>query len=357
MPASYGNKSADDIEAELRAHFATQYRKFTFEGLIGRGAFGLAFRLVEKVSENKVRRLAVKRSLPRKEDDLRNEIRYLMRLRGAEHIVRLLASRDEEEPMPGRQRARGIMNARRLGLQDSLTGITGPIAVLEYMENGDLKQLVNRCIRNDQLLPNRILWSLFLCLIRACIALSYPPNGAEGQPNQLEIVPTDGTAPSLIEHADLHAANIMIGDIGGFPEHGLVPSLKFIDFGRTRELPQGIPDNVWKISRIMIDLITRQQLRISTWITSYNGFETRATEILPHGNGWQYPTLDPDLRDFLARCLAHKQQDRPDLSTMLRIAEDAVRTKTAEAYPGKADETDEAIHKLLQEYIYDGDTK
>ncbi|KAI2472901.1 hypothetical protein F4781DRAFT_293271 [Annulohypoxylon bovei var. microspora] len=354
---SYGNRTIEDIEAELRAHFATQYQRFIFQGLIGRGAFGLTFCAVERLSMDTCRRIAIKRSLdPRREDDLRNEITWLKTLRGAEHIVRLLASRDDPDPMASFRRAPRLSMYRPLGLQDSLEGLTGPIAVLEYLENADIARLYERLVKYDQLLPNRILWSFFLCLIRACIALAYPPNRTEDQETRLETVPTDGRAPSFIEHADLHPANVMIGTAGlGFPEHSIVPPLKFIDFGRTREGFQGVSDNVWKISRIMINLIARQEVRISAWITDYQGFETRATEILHHGNGAKYPTLDDDLRDFLARCLADETRDRPGLAYMLQRAEDTVRNKTAAAFPGQPGETDEAIAALVNRFVYDAE--
>ncbi|KAI0007761.1 hypothetical protein F4779DRAFT_619267 [Xylariaceae sp. FL0662B] len=181
----------------------------TFEGLIGYGAFGLTFGLVEKLSANRARRLAVKRSSqPQREGDLRNEIEWLT---------------------------------------DSSRG---------------------RTYRED---------------------------------------------------------TVMIGEaVGRFQEHDLIPPLKFIDFGCSRE----------GFTRIMISLIARQQVRVLAWITTYQGFETGGTEILYHASGNKYPTLDGDLLDFLARCLAGEERDRHSLSTMLRIAKDAVCTKTAAAFPG-----------------------
>ncbi|KAL7622868.1 trans-aconitate methyltransferase 1 [Parahypoxylon ruwenzoriense] len=349
-PVGSSNKTPDQIEDELRAHFAIQYPRFAFQGLLGRGAFGLTFCVVEKLSANRSRRLAVKRSVqPRGEDDLRNEIEWLQTLRGAEHIVRILGHRDEPAQRTGLRHNRRNLT-RRSRIQDALEGLTGPVVVLEYLENGHLERLYRRLIQYDQLLPNRILWSFFLCLIRACVALAYPLNGTDDQPNRLETVPADGRAPSMIEHADLHHANIMIGNPGnGFREHDLVPPLKFIDFGRARKGFQGVSDN------IMINLIARHDVRISRWITTYRGFRTKATEILHHGNGRKYPTLDDDLRDFLARCLADEERDRPSLSTMLRVAENAVRTKTAAAFPGNSGETDRAIRNFLQKFIYDAD--
>ncbi|KAI1479981.1 kinase-like domain-containing protein [Daldinia eschscholtzii] len=357
-PAAYGNKSTADIEAELRSHFAVQHHKFVFGRLLGRGAFGLAFSLIEKLSHNRTRRLVVKRSLkPRGEDDLRNEIEWLKTLRGAEHVVRLLASHDEPHPTTYYRRDRKRLLRRQTALDKSLEGFTGPIAVIEYLENGDLARLYKRLVGRDHLLPNRVIWSFFLCLIRACVGLAYPPNGSEDDPNQLETIPKDGTQPSRIEHADLSAANIMIGTAGGgFQEHDVIPPLKFIDFGRTREGFKGIPDNIRGILRIMVNLIARKEVRISAWITEYQGFETRATEFLHHGNGANYPTLDDEIRDFLARCLAWEEADRMSLQDMLRIAENAVRTKTAAAYPDGTGETDEAIRDLVQQFIYNADT-
>ncbi|KAI0887837.1 uncharacterized protein GGS22DRAFT_185218 [Annulohypoxylon maeteangense] len=334
---SYGNKTIEEIEAELRTHFATQYQRFTFEGLIGRGAFGLTFSAIEKLSLTTYRRIAIKRST----------------LRGSEHIVRMLGSRDDPPSLDPVTGARKVPTTR-----DWLEGITQPIAVFEYLENADIRRLYDRLIKHDQLLPNRILWSFFLCLIRACVALAYPMNGTEDQVSQLETIPEDGRQPSDIEHADLHLSNVMIGTAGlRFQEHSIVPPLKFIDFGRTREGFQGVADNVWKISRIMINLIARHEVRISAWITEYQGFQTRATEILHHGNGAKYPTLDDDLRDFLARCLADRVRERASLAYMLQTAEAAVRDKTAEAFPNQPGETDEAIAALIKRFIYDADVE
>lgn len=45
---------------------------------------------------------------------------------------------------------------------------------------------------------------------------------------------------------------VMIGTPGnGFPEHGLIPPLKFIDFGYVREGFKGVESNVLKISRVL----------------------------------------------------------------------------------------------------------
>lgn len=42
-------------------------------------------------------------------------------------------------------------------------GILGPIIGMEYMENGTMTRLVQRLEDKDVHLPNRVLWSFFLC--------------------------------------------------------------------------------------------------------------------------------------------------------------------------------------------------
>ena len=39
----------------------------------------------------------------------------------------------------------------------------GPVLALEYLENGTFTRLMNRARKHDVHLPNRMLWSLFLC--------------------------------------------------------------------------------------------------------------------------------------------------------------------------------------------------
>ncbi|KAK9771651.1 putative Protein kinase domain-containing protein [Seiridium cardinale] len=46
--------------------------------------------------------------------------------------------------------------------------------LLEYMENGTLEDFIWRLNELDQKCPNRVLWSFWVCLIRACIAMAYP---------------------------------------------------------------------------------------------------------------------------------------------------------------------------------------
>lgn len=78
---------------------------------------------------------------------------------------------------------RGLRRIRRFfhrgyegAVQAALVGLPDPVLVLEYLENGDVGRLYDRAVQQDILLPNRVLWSFFLCcrLPRSSIYLYLP---------------------------------------------------------------------------------------------------------------------------------------------------------------------------------------
>ena len=149
----------------------------------------------------------------------------------------------------------------------------------------------------------------------------------------------------------------MIGDNGGpFPEHSLVPELKFIDFGMAAEMWPGAVRNLFRSCLTMMVFITGQAGPDMRWRTMYNTFMTMATEILPHGNGVRYPALDPDLRDLLAVCLACEPEARPELAYCLGSAEFGAARPPEEYAPYHHRESDANVSRILSLLIYDADT-
>ncbi|CAJ2500052.1 Uu.00g029050.m01.CDS01 [Anthostomella pinea] len=346
--------------AELRTHFDAQWR-FKFETVLGRGSFGVAVRILERQAWGRSRRLAVKRALQAASaDDLRNEIRWLETLGGAVHIVRVVGTSDDPRPPTrgGRTLRRRLARLTR-NKSSFLVGLGGLVLVMEYLENGDLSRLRERAFRHNQLLPNRVLWGFFLCLIRAVVGMAYPQIRGIGAAPKLETIPTDGTPPGTLEHGDLHMGNVMVGGMGDFAEHSLIPGLKIIDFGLAVEAT-GVEQNVSDVVKLMIETITRQVIfDIFDYQRSiHKGVETTATLVLPQGNGAiPYPTLDDDLRDLLARCVAVDARLRPTLAEMLETAQNAVMNKTAATYaPNDGLETDAAVEAVLKTLVYDADT-
>ena len=148
----------------------------------------------------------------------------------------------------------------------------------------------------------------------------------------------------------------MIARQGDFPEHASVPALRVIDFGMAEQVEEGTANtaNLYWVAQAMIVLTTSSSVLTTS---TYKGIATRATEILPDGNGHLYPALDPELRDFLALCLANDARYRPSLAVALQTAE-AGTAKVAESYgPYVRRETDEHIAMVLQILIYDSETE
>ncbi|RYP58611.1 hypothetical protein DL769_008866 [Monosporascus sp. CRB-8-3] len=138
--------------------------------------------------------------------------------------------------------------------------------LLEFVENGDLSNFIMKLNEKNLRVPNRILWSFWLCLVRACVAMEYPPRKfhPRRRPKDAEGEPPNAALAALALDDDDRDLNGKIVDgqlfedvpgpkrspleecgiidtgevfIGGFDvnakddEHLLVPRLKLADFG------------------------------------------------------------------------------------------------------------------------------
>ncbi|RYP53711.1 hypothetical protein DL768_001311 [Monosporascus sp. mg162] len=141
--------------------------------------------------------------------------------------------------------------------------------LLEFVENGDLSNFIMKLNEKNLRVPNRVLWSFWLRLVRACVAMEYPPRkfhprrrqkDAEGEPPNSELAalvldddhrdlngkivdgqlfedvpgPKRRWARNRMVHFDIDPKNIFIGGFDVYAkddEHLLVPRLKLADFG------------------------------------------------------------------------------------------------------------------------------
>ncbi|KAI1325851.1 kinase-like domain-containing protein [Xylariaceae sp. FL0255] len=147
--------------------------------------------------------------------------------------------------------------------------------LLEWVENGDLYNLISRLNeRNVTQIPNRVLWGFWLCLVRACLAMQYPPrrfhpgrslpdpddeagydeeesdtigvdvSAATGKRVGNDLFETEPVArrrwaASRIVHFDIDPNNVLIGGLDpncGDNEHDIVPRLKLADFGLAQKI-------------------------------------------------------------------------------------------------------------------------
>ncbi|KAI1314232.1 hypothetical protein F5Y03DRAFT_402459 [Xylaria venustula] len=345
-------RQAEKLAQEIQTHFETS-SYWEYEKLLGYGGFGLAILLRQKGEGPHRHRMALKVALPPAAEDLRTEIEWL------KHIVRVLASCDrpsrldwdnnkklqvtEQQPLPP-QTAFG-----------SLAQLEGPVLALEYIENGDLLTLFRRMRFDDVHMPNRMLWSLFLCLIRACIGMAYPIGGPIGTAPVLEMHPNDGRPPRGITHNDIAIRNIMVATGDDLGEHHIGHLFKLIDFGQTNDVdgPRvGPRRNLLAVARLVAFMIKMADISMRQ-TKMYRGSSTYAGEILPQSYGNPYPWLDRDLAGLIAECMYEDMNRRPTLKQALDRAGDAVMNKRARSFREPAEETDDAIRTFVQRYILD----
>ncbi|KAI1484402.1 kinase-like domain-containing protein [Biscogniauxia mediterranea] len=116
--------------------------------------------------------------------------------------------------------------------------------VLEYLKNGPLMNLILFNRASNRHTPNRVLWSFWLCLVRACIGLEFWPK--KFHPDRHRPV-APGTSRDLTEelpqpnrrwrrrrlvHYDIDPLNILIGDLDlDDPDHSSIS-----DFGLSQRV-------------------------------------------------------------------------------------------------------------------------
>ncbi|KAI0535410.1 hypothetical protein GGR58DRAFT_515387 [Xylaria digitata] len=242
------------------------------------------------------------------ESSLPAEKRWLGVLRWAKHIVSSVILTDD----PLAQDFSGIASHHME---------TDHWLYLEWLENGTLLKLANRARRERIRLPNRVLWRLFLCLVRMCIAMGWPPQRPDGIDPQPVLETANGDPYGGIIHGDMHHGNLMFGDfIPEDPngEHTLTPILKLIDFGTVRDVLDttaerilAVQENLFDIGVVMLELVTLDYVLAESLYPRASEAKpfrlrpdrpeimTNGVVLLTNANGVNpYPMFDATLRDL-----------------------------------------------------------
>ncbi|OTA53280.1 kinase-like protein [Hypoxylon sp. EC38] len=354
-------------------------RKFRFKRVLGWGGNGLATHFIE-VGDNDVikRQVAVKMMLrsddPQAADFMEEERDILRMLAKSEHIVQLIDLPGSE--LITNQPAKD--SNKKSNEKEERTTESFDAIVMELVKNGDLHQFICKVSELGQRVPNQILWEFFLCLIRGCIAMAYPPSSQaenEGRPGPIRETIPEGKAnnPGLLVHLDLDPKNIFLDDIqrgGDLPsdEHKGIPILKMGDFGSAREVKKGQSNwyyerlrtqgkhgfyspeqfcndwdyirpnedtvkneevagnfahhtNLWQVGltlKIMESLITLKYPAFPPVPSWCRVTPPEGKELYAtygyHLEGERFRHVDPDLRYLVYRCQAHFPADRPSLT-------------------------------------------
>ncbi|KAI1330882.1 kinase-like domain-containing protein [Xylariaceae sp. FL0255] len=380
-----------------------QNRYWEYEKTLGMGGFGIAVLIKLKgILGPDAKRRAVKLARSGREAELLKEIEILKTINGASHVVSVLGTCDNLLQAV-KDRRRGLMRiiagknntktknrvqkttkrsnssvlwragffvwqqVRRQNRHkhnfpfDSFVGVGGPALALEYLEYGDVDDLKNRLYTSEENpnMPNRVLWSIFLCLIRAVIGMAYPIGQPIGGAQITETIPADGnlSTESKLTHNDIFPRNVMFAAGDGIQEHYIEAMAKLIDFGVAND-GEGSPHNLYWCAQVINAIVVRGPLLTfgATW--PYKGFPTRGVNLLgyptpqkPNPLRIPYRWLDPELRDFLLTCLYEDPANRPTLSAALATAQNAVSNKTPDSFPEPARETDDAVRTFMQNFV------
>lgn len=77
--------------------------------------------------------------------------------------MKIVAARDDINENRPRIWLSWLKRLRPKPADHFLVGLKGPVVAMEYLENGSWDRLMDRAKRHRIELPNRLLWSLFLC--------------------------------------------------------------------------------------------------------------------------------------------------------------------------------------------------
>ncbi|KAK8086090.1 hypothetical protein PG994_001064 [Apiospora phragmitis] len=391
-----GSKHDSTItESHLTTFFAARPKNFQLERQLGSGAAANAWLVrYRKQAGDPWGRIVLKTPVSIAESGyvpnpldvqlnilaFENEIRLLNTIR-TRHLVKLIKFSDGEDPL------------KRPGASSFI----GRWVYLEYLQHGTLSAFTRKCATHMvPHLPNRLLWRIFMCLIRACVAMAYVPAVPVDRYDENE-EPCDVDRDSVsYSHNDMHSDNIMIGDMLSDPddvEHSICPVVKFIDidvhsqYADTNDAPHplsseggegdGVERNLLSVAANMTELVLLDstlgydvtdaaETDDSVWFEPggfRDGFATAVKQLLPPSDGsggaaMPAPWLDPDLRRLLCECAAVRGRDRPVLAEeLLPAVLEAVEQRDAAYYrrAGYCDdagaEEDAAILGLLQRVL------
>ncbi|KAI1100454.1 kinase-like domain-containing protein [Jackrogersella minutella] len=335
----------------IKRYFERDTRNFKYEGILGYGATNVACKVKLRhrwwryslPSETFV----VKRAfVPDQDAILKNEHRIIKRHRGALHIV-------QPYELP-RTIANPLDRAERYTI------------LLEHLENGSLSDFISRKQLWGHELPNRMLFKMFMCLVRACMAMAWPPRAPRGRRVMREGIPDDPEErqnKEQLTHRDMHTGNILLGELDiAHWEHITTPILKLIDFERAVIVEDpavanpGVSRNILGIGKVMREIVTGNRYAyIRETTIRVNGFpeEIRSFAHLPED---RYPNLDDELRTLIVQCCAADLDQRPTLEELYVRVRECIVARPSRVYPryplGQY-ETDRAIRRIARRLIFD----
>ncbi|KAI0115427.1 hypothetical protein F4814DRAFT_419480 [Daldinia grandis] len=400
---------------ELKLNFNNVVSKWKYEGLESFSFRAVVVRLAVKegsITKTRYRRLVIKRAISNESEDLlRNEIETIQSMHPAEHIVHPIITHEypPQPPVAGgaggggpaesaadelarlfrqvsvrarevirdphipsrlrRGREDRLMTTRRVVKELNLAALDDyPYMISEFLENGNLDRLLHRISHHHMPVPNRVLWSIALCMLRSCIGMAYGRPSREDRDARyrgeiveprLETIPPGDAGPRGLVHGSIESRNFIFGNPDNFPEHNLVVPLKLAGFSQAHliEDAQGPKENMLWMGQLLFVLAmndyTHDFLAQSVAQPSLrNGIWTGATLLYELNE-----TIDMDLKNLIGLWMSSDANLQINLRHVLPLVEKAVEVRDEAFYNGVPRETDASVRAFLQLMIYDADER
>ncbi|KAI0015182.1 hypothetical protein F4780DRAFT_110185 [Xylariomycetidae sp. FL0641] len=331
--------------------FQADTRRFECEGLVGSGANGQAWRF--KVTGGRVRgviRFAVKIAHGNAGvDKIQKEIELTKRMYGAAHVAQPVVSMGDMLK-PNSDMANYPPWMRIFLVTNWIDGIS---------LDAFLHRLTMRQMYGAPPVPNRVLWILFLCLVRMVLGLAEPPDRPyRDYTEEPSLEPLPGRERTRADYQILHNdmdnyQNFKFGNLD-MDEHRLVPKLMLLDFGEAIDRHAELA-NAISAHGITADTITSANIyAIGNVIRRCYGHYNAANPAA------SWPNLDMDLYDLAGQCAEKVGAHRPSMTELYTRVRDAIATKTGpDSFRGKShseQETNANIMGFVRDTIYSAGT-
>ncbi|KAK6209425.1 hypothetical protein LQW54_006278 [Pestalotiopsis sp. IQ-011] len=272
--------------------------------------------------------------------DLFDEKEALKLFSGAMHVVRILEM--HEGGPDGDPLSKNIEGAAVMPTKDWM--------YMEWLDNGNLIDFRLRAGKPPaRPVPNRLMWRIFLCLVRMVIVCAWSEVHVTGTSKLEEM--QEGHPKMIYTNTDMHGGNMVFGDfVPDSPdhEHRLSPILKMIDLGFIYKTKTETEEK-WKATVKEMTMTIGEEMRL----------------LLEVGNR---PTkdLDSDLKKIVTWCNRRKRDYCPDLEELVPWVENAVKGRDAAWYKrempnmsGEAllSEEDDSIRQYVIDMIVNASTE
>ncbi|KAH6654069.1 hypothetical protein BKA67DRAFT_535411 [Truncatella angustata] len=210
-----------------------------------------------------------------------------------------------------------------------------------WLENGTLGDFMTRATRAKKPLPNRLLWEIFGCFVRMCIAIAWS-DAHDSTQVRLEQLQSH-VPPHINFNPDFNTGNMVFGKfVPNNPEyeHSLSPILTMIDLGLIDRQQTPNPA-AW--SAVVKEIIREIGEQIYMLIGA-------------GGRSDDGSALDPDLNSLAIWCMTGELTAKPSIHELARAVEEGM-SRTPQWYntnkPGEDDEVeaDDKIIGYVQELI------